>query len=490
MKCNYCGAEIADNAFFCVVCGKTITRSDGKNRRKVDLSKPCDNNLNLDSDVFDDSSDVTWRAFDFDPPMYSEETVSVPENTILLEEPSIVNPQFPEEPSIVNPQFPEEPSIMNTYLQEEPQMIRILPEESKQNQNVSFDLQQNGVLPDGERQVIPPPVQRQTIPPQNAVTAPDINAMRNNVIAGFAYRHYNKADYFGKVEGQPKSFTLFGNTLTITPDKDAFNTYRLKFRDLAFRYTNKFIREYSLLVVNLETFVQYFPALYLSNMEYVIHTAMDVLAGENIWTQTFASFYQRHSASYHEAMDVYQLTVNNIDLTLLHQPRIMQNNRGYMPGAAIGFSGTNGIAVSEDMATGMNYARNVFAQNSVKAAGLSIPQKTQIFRRIVPSVLFHKVFTDYWQVFLSVVGQLRESGRNIWIGTNEMAQQTDNMFRNLSNPRFPQEQTPSLLLKMLGLFPYNKPVFFRMTRMYGDTPEISAVRQYFGYTDLGNPRII
>ena len=311
MKCNYCGAEIADNAFFCVVCGKTITRSDGKNRRKVDLSKPCDNNLNLDSDVFDDSSDVTWRAFDFDPPMYSEETVSVPENTILLEEPSIVNPQFP-----------EEPSIMNTYPQEEPQMIRILPEESKQNQNVSFDLQQNGVLPDGERQVIPPPVQRQTIPLQNAVTAPDINAMRNNVIAGFAYRHYNKADYFGKVEGQPKSFTLFGNTLTITPDKDAFNTYRLKFRDLAFRYTNKFIREYSLLVVNLETFVQYFPALYLSNMEYVIHTAMDVLAGE------------------------------------------------------------------------------------------------------------------------------------------------------------------------LALFPYNKPVFFRMTRMYGDTPEISAVRQYFGYTDLGNPRII
>ena len=178
MKCNYCGAEIADNAFFCVVCGKTITRSDGKNRRKVDLSKPCDNNLNLDSDVFDDRSDVTWRAFDFDPPMYSEETVSVPENTILLEEPSIVNPQFP-----------EEPSIMNTYPQEEPQMIRILPEESKQNQNVSFDLQQNGVLPDGERQVIPPPVQRQTIPPQNAVTAPDINAMRNNVIAGFAYRH-------------------------------------------------------------------------------------------------------------------------------------------------------------------------------------------------------------------------------------------------------------------------------------------------------------
>ena len=413
MKCSFCGAEIADNALFCVICGEIVGQTNGRKVQKVNLNKSKDDAMELMEDYFDDNSDVTLSVLDFEnrfPPSESE-------------------PMSEDGASEIESEGSEEPTFVP---QEEMKPVVAPPITGETFAAPRSNAPTPSAAP---RPNTPMP---SATPWQNVPVQPDINAMRNSVINGFAYRHYNKLDYFGPVEGMQKTFPLFNHCIVITPDKDVFNTYRLQFRNLALKYTEKFIKEYSLLVINLETFLQYFPAIYFSNMEFLINTAMDVLAAENVWTQSFNSLYMRHKADYHAAMDIFN---------------------------AISWSGAN-IAV------------------------LNVAQRAELYRRVVPSTLFQNVYLDYWRVFLTLVFQLRASGKNIWWGTKEMAANADNMFRNLSNPRFPKEKTHELILQIIALYPYNKPMFYQLTKQFGDTPEISAIRHYFGYTDMSNPRII
>ena len=413
MKCSFCGAEIADNALFCVICGEIVGQTNGRKVQKVNLNKSKDDAMELMEDYFDDNSDVTLSVLDFEnrfPPSESE-------------------PMSEDGASEIESEGSEEP----TFVPQEEMKPVVAPPITGE----TFAAPRSNA-PTPSPAPLPNTPMPSATPWQNVPVQPDINAMRNSVINGFAYRHYNKLDYFGPVEGIQKTFPLFNHCIVITPDKDVFNTYRLQFRNLALKYTEKFIKEYSLLVINLETFLQYFPAIYFSNMEFLINTAMDVLAAENVWTQSFNSLYMRHKADYHAAMDIFN---------------------------AISWSGAN-IAV------------------------LNVAQRAELYRRVVPSTLFQNVYLDYWRVFLTLVFQLRASGKNIWWGTKEMAANADNMFRNLSNPRFPKEKTHELILQIIALYPYNKPMFYQLTKQFGDTPEISAIRHYFGYTDMSNPRII
>ena len=533
MKCKNCGAEIADNAFFCDLCGEVANGYECGQRIKVDLSKPGDTMTEQETSDYSDDSELTINVFDYSPAFEFDKAESVPISPESPEKPKVIEIHSDEEPQIVNRRTEVEPSAVNEWPDEEPQIVASEPEDEPQIIRVKprnqqghdglrrashkisiFDSEPTDITPQANAPmssspgVAPKPTvpKQPTLPhpepqqytigpkqerqPQRAALQPDINALRNNVIAGFSYRHHDTSDYFGKVEGENKSFAFFGKELKIPPEKDAFNAYRLEFRDLAIKYSNKFIREYSLLVINLDTFMRFFSAIYLSNMEYMINAAMDVLAGESVWTQTFDSFYRHHAANYHEGMDTYYLTVRNIDLALRNNYPHMQRMPGYPAGVVPGFMGTGNFSVSESMASAMNYRSNIIIQNAVKAARISHPQKAEIFSRIVPSVLFHKVYMDYWRVFMSVVAQLRKSGKNIWMGTKEMAIQTDNMLRYLTNPRFPKEKTQELLLQMLELYPYSKPLFYQMTKLSGKTEEIAAIRQYFGYSDLGNSRII
>ncbi len=490
MKCSFCGAEIADNALFCVICGEIVGQTNGRKVQKVNLNKSKDDAMELMEDYFDDNSDVTLSVLDFEnrfPPSESEpmsedgaseiESEGSEEPTFVPQEemkpvvaPPITGETFaaprsnaptPSAAPLPNAPTPSAAPRSNAPMPSAaPRSNAPMPSAAPQPNapTPSAASQPNAPMPSAApRSNAPTPsaAPRSNAPTpsaaprpntpmpsatpwQNVPVQPDINAMRNSVINGFAYRHYNKLDYFGPVEGMQKTFPLFNHCIVITPDKDVFNTYRLQFRNLALKYTEKFIKEYSLLVINLETFLQYFPAIYFSNMEFLINTAMDVLAAENVWTQSFNSLYMRHKADYHAAMDIFN---------------------------AISWSGAN-IAV------------------------LNVAQRAELYRRVVPSTLFQNVYLDYWKVFLTLVFQLRASGKNIWWGTKEMAANADNMFRNLSNPRFPKEKTHELILQIIALYPYNKPMFYQLTKQFGDTPEISAIRHYFGYTDMSNPRII
>ena len=429
MICKFCGNEIDDNAFFCVLCGEIVDNSDDGKKQKVDLKKKGDEDIFPLHDHLDGDSDETVSVFDMTDE-YEDDDDAETYQPSLMEEPEIIKAQtsfhWSEEESFSEPQIVREDASR--------------PESDATPQPVAP--QPAAPQPAAPQPVAPQPVTPQPVtpPPQPAVQKntkkpkPDLNAMRGSVIAGFSGIHSDRQDFFGRVVGTRKSFPLFQYSLIISPDKDVFNTYRLKFRELAIKYANKFIREYGLLIVSYESFIQFFPAVYFSNMEYLIHAALDCLNAENVRTQTFDSFYRQHKSNYHAALDFY---------------------------------------------------------NSVNAKGMSFPaQRVNLFRSLVPSALFHNVYLDYWQVFLTLISHLRANGKNIWWGTNAMASRANALLNNLSDPRFPREYANSLVFQILGLYPYSKPLFYRMTRMYGDTQEIAAIRQYFGYTDMSNPRIL
>ena len=418
MICKFCGNEIDDNAFFCVLCGEIVDNSDDGKKQKVDLKKKGDEDIFPLHDHLGGDSDETVSVFDMTDE-YEDDDDAETYQPSLLEEPEIIKAQ-------TSFHWSEEEDFS------EPQIVR---------EDASRPESDATPQPAAPQPAAPQPVTPQrTPPPQPAVQKntkkpkPDLNAMRGSVIAGFSGIHSDRQDFFGRVVGTRKSFPLFQYSLIISPDKDVFNTYRLKFRELAIKYANKFIREYGLLIVSYESFIQFFPAVYFSNMEYLIHAALDCLNAENVRTQTFDSFYRQHKSNYHAALDFY---------------------------------------------------------NSVNAKGMSFPaQRVNLFRSLVPSSLFHNVYLDYWQVFLTLISHLRANGKNIWWGTNAMASRANALLNNLSDPRFPREYANSLVFQILGLYPYSKPLFYRMTRIYGDTQEIAAIRQYFGYTDMSNPRIL
>ena len=468
MYCGNCGARLDGEAQFCVECGEPVINLAEEDRKKVDLSKPGDH------------ADSESEGLFFQPGGTS--VLSEPVQDIYSYEQTLLRRPRPDPAEMM----PEQP---NQAVVHPP--VNTAPPVKQPNQTVAHPpVNTAPPVTQPNQTVVHPPVNTALPVTQPKMNPMDINARRNMIIAGFNMKHHNPQDYFGKVEGKEMSFPLFDKRLDISAEKDAFNTYRLKFRNLAIKYTNKFFREYNLMVVNLETFVQYFPQLYLSNMEYLVNTAMDVLAAEDIWTQTYESFYKQHSVDFHAAMDIYKTTLQSINLTVQNNRTARQRSMSYLPGVAIGFRGVGGFIASAAMATGLNMARDAIVQNVANAASINVPQKMELYRRIVPATLFHQVYMDYWQIFLSVVFNLRQNGKNIWWGTKEMSARAGNMFKNLSNPRFPKEKSQDLIMQMLELFPYNKPVYYYMLKEYGDTPEISAVRKYFGYFDLSNPRII
>lgn len=68
-------------------------------------------------------------------------------------------------------------------------------------------------------------------------------------------------------------------------------------------------------------------------------------------------------------------------------------------------------------------------------------------------------------------------------------QQAKNIFENLSNPNFPQDKIAEAFIQIIEINPYNVDYHKFMTSKFGETEETINIRNYFGFTNLENPRI-
>lgn len=295
---------------------------------------------------------------------------------------------------------------------------------------------------------------------------------------------------WGEINGKDRQFVLCSETLQIPYSMDAFNTYRLKYYDLAAKCTELARVEYNKKVQNLTTYLEFFPVIYKNYLNVLVRQALDILVVEGIWTVTEESFLSQHLKDFHSAIDQYNVTIESIELTSQANQGKISSVMSFVPNLSGGGFGLKGAAKGIAKATAFNLVRDGAEASLLKGASqVNLAQQNELYQRINPDNLFEFVFVDYWRVMLSLISTLVNNGKEIWWPDENLTQQASNVFKNLSNPRFPQEQLISVFLQILSIHPYNIEYHRFMVRKFGDNEETQAIRNYFGYTDLNNSKM-
>ena len=56
-------------------------------------------------------------------------------------------------------------------------------------------------------------------------------------------------------------------------------------------------------------------------------------------------------------------------------------------------------------------------------------------------------------------------------------------MKNVSNPNFPQAQFPDVMVQVIGMNPYKRSIYELLRSRGADEGEVTAISEYFGYTD-------
>ena len=284
------------------------------------------------------------------------------------------------------------------------------------------------------------------------------------------------------IKGCEKTFSLYGRVLEVPKSLDIFNSYRLKFKDLSQKYTDRAERTYKSKVRNYISFIEFFPKIYADNLSPIIQKAVDVLVSEGIWNVTFQSFLDQHTTNFHLAPDDYNVIVESTRLTIQKNQQATARTMSFVPNMIGGGFGLKGALKGMAMAGAFNAVRDGIENSAIKnASNISPAQQAELYGRINPDVLFQRVLSDYWSVYLSLVWTLRQNGQDIWWQTKEVGQQSQNIFQNLSNPNFPQDKVLDALINLLKLNPYNIEYYQFAISRFGESEGIKNLKSFFGY---------
>ena len=278
--------------------------------------------------------------------------------------------------------------------------------------------------------------------------------------------------------------------LEVSENMDTFNTYRLRFRNIAIRYANEASVAYYANVYDLNTFMDFFPRIYTEKLGHIVQIAVDILILEGIWTITYDSFMQQHSTDYHLVVDDLETMANSIMLTAEANVQATAGLMSFIPnlvGGGFGFAGAlKGIAG----AAVFNIVRDGVEASALNSATKLKPaQQLELYQRINPQNLLHNLFLDYWRVFLSLVNALNQNGQHIWWPDDESIGKSSNIFKNISNPNFPKDRVLGAILDIIKINPYNAEYHKFIISRFGETEEVAAINDYFGYTNFDDSRI-
>lgn len=290
--------------------------------------------------------------------------------------------------------------------------------------------------------------------------------------------------------GENKEFALCGAKLEIPQSMDIFNSYRLKFRELACECADYAKQEYKKRVFNLQTYIDFFPEIYGFYFAAMVDKAMEVFVAEGVWSVTRDTFLNEHTDQFHLAMDEFKVTLDSVTLTMQNNQQAVQSVMNFVPHVQGGGFGLKGAAKGIASATAFNLVRDAAESGLANSVcTLNQAQQKELYDRINQDKLFEFVFVDYWRVFISLIYKLRQNGKDIWWYTDEQTKQASNIFANLSNPNFPQDQVLSVFIDILKTNPYNADYHKFMIMRFGANEETEAIKNYFGFTDFENPRM-
>lgn len=56
-------------------------------------------------------------------------------------------------------------------------------------------------------------------------------------------------------------------------------------------------------------------------------------------------------------------------------------------------------------------------------------------------------------------------------------------MKNISNPNFPQEQFPDVMVAVIGMNPYKRSIYELLRSRGANESEVTAISEFFGYTN-------
>ena len=277
-------------------------------------------------------------------------------------------------------------------------------------------------------------------------------------------------------------FPLRDKNVVISAGMDLYNTYRNTFKKIAKTYSDSAREEYNNRVKNLMTYLEFFPTIYNKYLEALGTKAIDILISEGIYTITRDLFIDKHLKRYHSAYDYFDVTIESIKLTTQKNVQRIANITSFVPNLVGGGFGVKGAVKGIARAEAFNIVRDGLESELLQSANqVSQPQQAELFGRINPDILFNHVYNDYWVVYLSIFDEFISNGISVWLPSNSETNMASNVFKNLSNPNFPEERKLDMFINILITYPYKREYIEFMVNTYGDNEQTKSIREYFGY---------
>lgn len=285
------------------------------------------------------------------------------------------------------------------------------------------------------------------------------------------------------VVGSAKEFPLLGKTLTVNEELDTFNSYRTMYMKCAAVFSQQLKKKYFQQIYDFDSFMKLYLPLYREQLDKLINKTNDILVSASIWTETSESIMQRHVENYHLALDDYTVMYDSLMATVRNNKERVASITSFVPNLVGGGFGIGGALKGIAAATAFNLVRDGAEAALIDNANIRTDQKIELYSRINLQLLFERAFLDMWRMFITLTDILEENGIDIYTVTDENSAKADNIMKNVSNPNFPQEQFPDVMVTVIGMNPYKKELYEFLIEKGADENEVKAIREYFGYTD-------
>lgn len=284
--------------------------------------------------------------------------------------------------------------------------------------------------------------------------------------------------------GEERIFKIHGQEFSFSSDKDAYNKYRCFYYKMANACGQMFKSEYFSVVNDCDSFLTNYLNLYKKYLDIIIKKTIDVLVNAGIWTESIDTVMAKHIEKNYLALFEYSRLHDTLNAILEEKRQETSALMSLIPnlaGGGFGFAGAlQGIAA----ATAFNLVRDGTEAALINNTKITPMQKQGAYNAIDIRNLLTGVYTDFFNVHITLIELLNANGHNIWIPSEAEKQQAKNIIRNIKNPQFPQAQKPQALAQTISLYPYTDDIL-RLIGNNASQDETNELREYFmGMSDV------
>lgn len=284
-------------------------------------------------------------------------------------------------------------------------------------------------------------------------------------------------------QGVAREFVLNGQILTISESMALHNMYRLKFYELAKECAECAKGEYMRRIRDLKTFALYFDKINKFYRGILCDKAMEIIVASGIWTETRESFEKEFNLRYDDATGFVALVGNQIKEVKQQKQEAVASMMSLVPNVEGGGFGLKGAVKGIAGATAFNIARDAIEASAVAGVNnIDEDEQAEIYAVVKSELqsLFNMMFNDYFRCYLTVVKILNKNHVPIWMFDEKKISESNNIFKNLSNPNFPQEKALEIIISLLEQNPYNVEYHQYLRSKFSVTEEVEAISKYFG----------